>query len=185
MIINGKVHLFSLIRHVRDPQQLLNIYKSAIAEKIGLGNRVPYVGYKGQFKDSRWENANKLNYAYLEAELITLPNGSVAPLPQRQQMEEQIQALSVAAVQEVEDLKSGMGIFDALVPWQLEREAAGPRTTRRRARGARLLETAAATETVPEPVNGSPRSIPRRCRARSIPSRAAMAQATWRPSHGS
>ena len=113
MIINGKVHLFSLIRHVRDPQQLLNIYKSAIAEKIGLGNRVPYVGYKGQFKDSRWENANNVNYAYLEAELITLPNGSVAPLPQRQQMEEQIQALSVAAAQEVEDLKSGMGIFDA------------------------------------------------------------------------
>src|ERR1017187_9043256 len=113
MIINGKVHLFSLIRHVRDPQQLLNIYKSAIAEKIGLGNRVPYVGYKGQFKDSRWENANNVNYAYLEAELITLPNGSVAPLPQRQQMEEQIQALSVAAAQEVEELKSGMGIFDA------------------------------------------------------------------------
>ena len=41
MIIGGKVHLFSLIRHVRDPQQLLNIYKSALAERIGLGNPCP------------------------------------------------------------------------------------------------------------------------------------------------
>src|ERR1039457_4526118 len=112
MIINGKVHLFSLIRHVRDPQQLLNIYKSAIAEKIGLGNRVPYIGAKGQFKDPRWESANNVNYAYLEYEPVSI-NGQLAGPPQRQQMEEQIQALSVAAAQEVEDLKSGMGIFDA------------------------------------------------------------------------
>jgi hypothetical protein len=112
MIIDGVVHLFSLIRHVRDPQQLLNIYKSAIAEKIGLGNRVPYIGVKGQFKDPRWENANNVNYAYLEYEPIAIA-GSPAPPPQRQQLEEQIQALSVAAAQEVDDLKSGMGIFDA------------------------------------------------------------------------
>lgn len=112
MIIAGKVHLFSLIRHVRDPQALLNIYKSAIAEKIGLGNRVPYIGVKGQFKDPRWEMANVENFAYLEYEPVTI-NGTLAPPPQRQQMEEQIQALSIAAAQEIDDLKSGMGIFDA------------------------------------------------------------------------
>lgn len=112
MIVDGKVHLFSLVRHVREPQQLINIYKTAIAEKIGLGNRVPYIGVKGQFKDPRWENANSVNYAYLEYEPVTIA-GTLAPPPERQQMEEQIQALSEAAAQEIDDLKAGMGIFDA------------------------------------------------------------------------
>lgn len=112
MVIDGEIKLFSLVRHVREPQQLINIYKTAIAEKIGLGNRIPYLGYKGSFKDSKWQNANTVNYAYLEAEPVMI-NGVLAPLPQRQELEEQIQALSLAAAQEIEDLKSGMGIFDA------------------------------------------------------------------------
>jgi portal protein len=112
MIINGRVFLFSLIRHVRDPQQLLNIYKSALAERIGLGNRVPYIGAKGAFRDPRWENANNVNYAYLEYEPIMI-GGALAPPPQRQPLAVEIEDLSLAAAQEVEDLKSGMGIFDA------------------------------------------------------------------------
>lgn len=112
MIIEGEVKLFSLVRHVREPQQLINIYKTAIAEKIALGNRVPYIGYKGSFADPKWLDANVTNYAYLEAEPVIMPNGALAPLPQRQQLEEQIQALSMAAAQEIDDLKSGMGIFD-------------------------------------------------------------------------
>lgn len=112
MIIDGKVHLFSLVRHVREPQQLVNIYKTAIAEKISLGNRIPYIGVKGQFKDPRWENANNVNYAYLEYEPVSIA-GTLAPPPQRQQLEEQIEALSQAAAQEIDDLKAGMGIFDA------------------------------------------------------------------------
>jgi Phage P22-like portal protein len=112
LIIDGEVKLFSLIRHVREPQQLINIYKTAIAEKISLGNRIPYIGYKGQFKDVRWTDANVKNYAYIEAEIIQAPNGTVLPLPQRQQLEEQIAALSAAVAQEIDDLKSGMGIFD-------------------------------------------------------------------------
>jgi hypothetical protein len=112
MIVEGEVKLFSLVRHVREPQQLINIYKTAIAEKIALGNRVPYIGYKGQFKSPAWRNANKKNYPYLEVEPVKI-DGTLAPLPQRQQLEEQIQALSLAVAQEIDDLKSGMGIFDA------------------------------------------------------------------------
>ncbi len=112
LIIDGEVHLFSLIRHVRDPQQLLNIFKSGIAERIGLGNRVPYIGAKGQFKDPRWANANNVNYSYLEYEPINIA-GVLAPPPQRQNIATEIQDLSAAAAQEIDDLKSGMGIFDA------------------------------------------------------------------------
>jgi hypothetical protein len=109
----GKHELFSLIRHIQDAQCLINIYKSGIAEKIGLANKVPYIGHLGSFEDPKWLDCNVKNYPYLEATPVTLPGGQVAPLPQRQQLEEQIAALSQAAAQEVEDLKSGMGIYDA------------------------------------------------------------------------
>jgi hypothetical protein len=112
LIIDGKPLLFSLIRFMRDPQRLVNYYKSGIAEQIGLSNRTPYVGYKGQFKSPAWQNANKANYAFLEAEPVMI-GGAVAPLPQRQRFEAPIQALSVAAAQEIDDLKSIAGIYDA------------------------------------------------------------------------
>lgn len=113
MIVDGEVKLFSLIRPVRDPQQLINIYKTSIAEKLSLANRVPYIGPIGTFTDQKWLDANRKNYPYLEYTPVLVGNGVLAPPPQRQQLEEQIQALSMAAMQEVDDLKSGMGIYDA------------------------------------------------------------------------
>jgi hypothetical protein len=112
LVVDGEVRIFSLIRFIRDVQRLINIYESAIAEKIGLANRVPYLGYKGQFNDPKWQDCNVRNYAYLEADVVTI-NGTAAPLPQRQQLEEQITALSNALAREIDNLKAGMGIFDA------------------------------------------------------------------------
>jgi hypothetical protein len=112
LVVDGEVRLFSLIRFIRDVQRLINIYESAIAEKIGLANRVPYLGYKGQFTDPKWQDANTKNYAYLEADQLTI-GGVLAPLPMRNQVEEQITALSEALSREIDNLKAGMGIFDA------------------------------------------------------------------------
>jgi hypothetical protein len=113
LIKDGEIFLFSLIRFIHDTQRLINIYESAIAEKIGLANRVPYLGYKGQFKDGKWDDANVKNYPYLEVEIVKDPvTGQILPLPQRQQLEEQIQALSAALQNEILNLKSGMGIYD-------------------------------------------------------------------------
>lgn len=112
MIIDGQVKLISLVRFARDPQQLLNIYKSGIAQKIALQNKVPYVGPIGSFTDSKWLDANTVDYAFLEYTPVEGPNGQVMPPPQRQAIEEQIQALSMAANAETDDLKSIMGIFD-------------------------------------------------------------------------
>lgn len=113
MIIAGKPHLFSLVRFQRDPQRMINFYKTGIAERIGLLNRAPYIGYEGQFQSPKWQNANNVNYPYLEATPIILPNGQLAPLPQRQNLEGQINDLSAAAAQEIDDLKAIAGIFDA------------------------------------------------------------------------
>lgn len=112
LIVDGEIFLFSLIRFIHDTQRLINIYESAIAEKIGLANRVPYLGYKGQFKDGKWLDCNVKNYPYLEVEVVNRADGTILPLPQRQQLEEQISALSAALAQEIQNLKSGMGIYD-------------------------------------------------------------------------
>jgi hypothetical protein len=111
-IVDGKIKLFSLVRFLRDPQQLFNFYKSGIAERVSLGNRVPYVGYEGQFTDPKWKDANVRNYPYLEAKAVMV-NGAPAPLPQRQNIEVEIQGLSIAAGQESDDMKAIAGIFDA------------------------------------------------------------------------
>lgn len=113
LIKNGDIFLFSLIRFIHDTQRLINIYESAIAEKIGLSTRVPYLGYKGQFKDPKFDDCNVKNYSYLEIELVKDPvTGAVLPIPTRQQLEEQIVALSAALQNEILNLKSGMGIYD-------------------------------------------------------------------------
>jgi hypothetical protein len=113
IIKDGEIQLFSLIRFIHDTQRLINIYESAIAEKIGLANRVPYLGYVGQFKDAKWEDCNVKNYPYLETSIVKDPvTGQILPLPERQQLEEQIQALSTALQNEILNLKSGMGIYD-------------------------------------------------------------------------
>lgn len=131
VILRGRPQLFSLIRWMRDPQQLLNVYKSGIAENVGLANRVPYIGVKGQFRDPKWKNANSKNYPYLEVEPVTI-GGQPAGLPQRQQFEAAIQALSQAASQEIDDLKASAGIFDASLGAQ-GNETSGIAIERRRA----------------------------------------------------
>lgn len=112
LVVDGEVEVYSLIRFIRDTQRLINIFKSAIAEKVGLSNRVPYLGYKGQFTDPKWRDCNIKNYAFLEADPVMI-NGQPAPLPERQQLEEQISALSNGVALLVDSLKSGMGIYDA------------------------------------------------------------------------
>lgn len=114
MIIDGRPELFSLVRHQKHPQMLINAYKSGIAERIGMVNRAPYIGYRGQFTDPKWRSANVANHPYLEVDTsVVMPNGQYAPAPTRQNMESQIGDLSLAAAQEIDDLKAIAGIHDA------------------------------------------------------------------------
>lgn len=114
LVIDGVPQVFSLVRFMRDPTKLVNIYKSAIAENIGKANRTQVIGYKGQFEgvERMWQESNVRNLAYLEVNPLTI-NSNLAPLPQIHQFEPAIQALSVAAAQEIDDLKRISGIYDA------------------------------------------------------------------------
>lgn len=114
VMVDGRPYVSSVIRHARDPQQLLNYYKTSIAETLALAPRAPFVGPTGSFRtDPNWSKANVLNLTHLEYDPVLMPNGSFAPGPQRQQAEPPIQALSQAAAQEGEALKATTNIHDA------------------------------------------------------------------------
>jgi hypothetical protein len=114
MVVEGKRMLFSLVRFMRDPQQLLNFYKTSMAEVVGMAPRNPYVGVEGQFAghEDKWRTAATSNRMYLEYKNITV-NGTPAAPPQRQSFEPPIQALSVGAMQSSDDMKAGAGMYDA------------------------------------------------------------------------
>lgn len=125
LYVAGKRKLFSLVRFVREPQQLLNYYKTVEAETISLMPRPKWVGYLGQFKTKSkdWQRANVSNAAYLEVDPISV-NGTPAPLPKWERFDAPIQEFSIASAQCVDDIKAGTGIFDASIGQQA-RETSG------------------------------------------------------------
>lgn len=112
---DGQKQLISLTRFIRDSQVLLNFFRSQQAEVIALTPKAPFIGPVGAFKTHRakWQTANNQNYAYLEYDMVTMPNGAIAPAPQRNTAEPPIMALTHAAVDADNDLKAGTGIYQA------------------------------------------------------------------------
>lgn len=113
MIIDGKPNLFSVVRFQRDPQQLINYYKTRIAETLSTAPIQPYLVAKGQIDNSirsQWERMNIDQKAYIE---YVHQTGSDAPPPTRQVFEAPINSLSEASQQEIDDMKAVTGIYDA------------------------------------------------------------------------
>lgn len=114
IILDGKPNLFSVVRFQRDPQQLINFYKTRIAETLGTQPIQPWVVVEGQLQghEKEWMEQNVTMRPWLTVKAIDV-NGQPAPLPQRQTLEPPIQSLSVAAGQEIDDMKATAGIYDA------------------------------------------------------------------------
>jgi hypothetical protein len=111
-VVDGKRQFVSAVRYVRDAQKLFNATKSKMAQIVGTANNSEYVGYKGSFKDKKWlDNAPQ---KYLEIEPVMI-NGQLAPPPQKNVSEPPIQALSMFAMQEGDDIKAGIGYIDNLL----------------------------------------------------------------------
>jgi hypothetical protein len=113
MVVDGKPKVFSVIRFQRDPQQLINLYKSRIAETLSVSSIQPFMADPRQIKgyEKEWANLNRNPHAILPVNLII--DGQVVPPPQRQVIEAPIQAYSEAAAQEIDDMKATAGIYDA------------------------------------------------------------------------
>lgn len=113
VVIKGKRELISLVRYSHGRQKMLNAAESGMVEAIGLGLKAPVIGFKGQFKDKKWRDANTTRYAYLEADYPSnWPAGTPPPLPQRNAFEAPIQALAAVMMQQIDSIKAGFGYID-------------------------------------------------------------------------
>jgi hypothetical protein len=108
--VEGKRYFRSLIRDAKDPQKMLNFWRTAGTELVALAPKVPFIGARGQFTTDaeKWSNANRQSYAYLEYDPI-----AGMPPPQRQPLDSGVAAGAMQeAINASEDMKTIMGIYD-------------------------------------------------------------------------
>jgi hypothetical protein len=107
--VEGKRHFRGLIHDAKDPQRMLNYWRSTATELIALAPRVPFIGEERAFEaePQKWATANSTSYPF-----IAVPNG--APLPQRQPIDpgNAVGAMSEALAAS-DDMKSIIGMYDA------------------------------------------------------------------------
>jgi len=109
VIIDGKRHLKSLIHDAKDPQRMLNYWRTASTELVALAPKAPWVGPVGSFaSDPNWATANSENHQYLEYD----PVDNQMP-PQRQPFAGPPAGALQEALNASDDIKSTSGIFDA------------------------------------------------------------------------
>lgn len=111
VVIRDKVKYEGIVRHAKDSQRMLNYWKSIATETIGLAPKAPWIGYTGQFKSPNWKNANRVSYAYLEVEPVTV-NGTPASLPQRNVFEPPVQAINQQTLFSADDIKATLGVHN-------------------------------------------------------------------------
>jgi hypothetical protein len=114
MTVRGKKKIFSMTRFARDPQQLLNYYKTMEAETISLAPKPKWVGGLGQFKSKRkdWQRANTDNAAFLEYDPVAVGDKLLGP-PRWEVFDPPVQALAIGAAAAADDIKDSTGYADA------------------------------------------------------------------------
>lgn len=116
LIVKGQPKTYSLIRGAKDPQKLVNLYVSNIAEQIAQMPKTPYIGAEGQFlgREDEWEHINEDPRAYIQYKIKDVAGNPVGP-PVRVVNEPPIQALVTGYLQAIDAVKAAMGIYnDAL-----------------------------------------------------------------------
>lgn len=114
VVVDGERHFLSLVRFAKDPQQMLNFWRTASTELVALAPKTPFIGAVGQFATDavKWQNANNVSYPYIEYDAVDV-NGMPIPPPQRQPFAGPPAGALQEAINASDDMKSIMGIFDA------------------------------------------------------------------------
>lgn len=112
-VVEGEIRHYSLVHFAKDPQRLVNLYVSNIAEQIAQMPKSPYLVAEGSIKgrEAEWETINDVQRAV--AQYKAFIDGQPVPPPQRNNAEPPIQALVQGYLQAVDAVKASMGIFDA------------------------------------------------------------------------
>ena len=110
VIYRGKRHFRSLIRDARDPQAMMNFWRSASTELVALAPRAPWLVPTGGIPPhaaEKWATANTRSHAYLEYD------PSAGAMPQRMAFAGMPAGALQEALNAQDDMKAVMGIYDA------------------------------------------------------------------------
>lgn len=112
--IDGKRVLCGIVRPAMDPARMYNYWASAETEQIALAPKAPFIVAEGQIEghEEAWATANTSNASVLQYKPRDL-NGQLAPPPQRNSYEPNVQAITQARMLASDDLKAVTGIYDA------------------------------------------------------------------------
>ena len=106
--IDGRRNFRSMIRDAKDPQMMFNFWRSASTELVALAPKTPFIGPKGfvpKGQEDKWKSANTRSHAYLEY--------NPGERPERQPFAGVPAGALQEAANNVDDMKSIMGIFDS------------------------------------------------------------------------
>lgn len=114
LVVEGRRRTYSLIRNAKDPQRLVNLYVSNIAEQIAQMPKTPYLVAEGQIlgREKEWETINEVARSVVQYKTVST-NGQPCGPPTREINEPPIQALVTGYLQAVDAIKASMGIYDA------------------------------------------------------------------------
>lgn len=114
VVVDDETRTSGLVRDVKDPQKLVNLYVSNIAEEIARMPKTPYMVVEGQIagRENEWETINEVQRAVIQYKAFVNGQGPL-PKPSREVNEPPIQALIAGYLQAIDAIKAGMGIFDA------------------------------------------------------------------------
>jgi len=137
--IDGETELRGVTQDVMGSQKVYNVHVSALAESVNDFPKAPFVGYRGVFGAENtamrksWATAGSKKHAFLETEPIMLPDGRVAPPPQRQFAEAQgLQSMNLAIRQAENDMKATARWHDASLGESGPQESGRAITSRQR-----------------------------------------------------
>lgn len=115
--LDGKRRTLSLIRYAKDPQRLLNLYVSNIAEQIAMMPKTPFwvpMNAIPAGAEAAFETLNDEPRAFMLYNSVNPLNPQQPlPPPHRETNEPPIMALVAGYQQQVDAIKASMGIYDA------------------------------------------------------------------------
>src|SRR5882672_10466027 len=84
--VNGRLHRKGMVRDLRDPARMFNYAETAKTEVYALQPKSPWLIAEGQMEghEGDWRDANRKPTVALPYKPVQNPDGTMAPLPQRQ-----------------------------------------------------------------------------------------------------
>jgi hypothetical protein len=112
--VRGKRKFISMTRHAKDPQKMLNYWRSSEAERIALAPKQKFIVASSQIEnyELEWANANKSNSPVLHYNPV-IEGGILVPAPSQLLPTQIDMAIVNAARESIDAIKATTGIYDA------------------------------------------------------------------------